>query len=191
MQAAGFLERGPRRYYCGVAEDPIELTSDQLAEAAERWPDESEGEQRRRMMLSIRAKAKHEIIADPATGRRVFGGPQPNSGRKSKKRAAETIADLAQGDRQKEVIDALFSGLAPSEDAAVRVRTAAKIVEIERDERELQLREDEFTGMPKDELQRLLANGLARMIERGEITDPREALREARQGYDVDGTVAA
>jgi hypothetical protein len=148
----------------------IELTAEQIDEAAKRWPELSEAEQHRRMTLSVLAHQRHQQIADPATGRRVFGGPQPGSGRRSKKRAAEAIAELAQGNRQKEVIDALFSGLDQGNSASVRAATAKKIIDIEREERELQLKEDEFDGQSKDELKGMLAKGLVRMISNGELS---------------------
>jgi hypothetical protein len=153
-----------------IAPAQIELTPEQIAEAAERWPEHPEAEQRRRMNLSLIAKARHAQVADPTTGRRVFGGVQPGSGRKSKKRAAEAIAELAQGTRQKEVIDALFSGLDKGNSAAVRVATANKIVAIEREERELQLKEDEFDGQPKEELKGIVLKGLMRMVKQGDLS---------------------
>lgn len=153
-----------------VVSDQIELTPEQLDEAKERWPELDAAEQAKRMKLSVIAKARHAQIADPLTGRRVFGGPQPGSGRKSKKRAAEAIAELAQGTRQKEVIDGLFSGLDKNNSAAVRVSTAVKIVAIERDERELQLKEDEFDGQPKEELKAIVLKGMLRMLQRGDLS---------------------
>lgn len=179
-----------------MSDTPIELTPEQIEEARERWPECSEAEQGRRMMLSIRARAKHEEIVDPATGRRAFGGPQPGSGRKPKKRVAEKIAELAQGERQKEVIDALFSGLDKKNSPAVRAATASKIISVEHQERELQLKEDEFQGMPKDELKRLVAAGFMRMIERGEMPDLRTLIpansgeAPARQPYDLEGSAS-
>jgi hypothetical protein len=179
-----------------VSDSPIELTPEQIEQARERWPDLDETEQKRRMTLSLRAKAKHDEIVDPETGRRAFGGPQPGSGRKPKKRVAEKIAELAQGERQKEVIDALFSGLHQDNSPAIRAATAAKIIGVEHQERELQLKEDEFQGMPKDELKRLVAAGFMRMIERGEMPDLRTLIpsstqgKDGRQPYDIEGSAS-
>lgn len=161
-------------------------------EALERWPDLPQEERERRRKLSEAATAKHEQIADPETGRRVFGGPQPGSGRPRKQRVAERVAELAQGDRQKEVVDALFSGLNRKNSSDVRRRTAEAIVRIEHKERELQMKEDEFSEKPKDELIEYLVGTLAKLSRRGELPDPTKLLPpgSARQPFDVEVTAA-
>lgn len=162
-----------------------------LDEAVEKWPElaEKPRELQRRAKLSVTAQQRHRQVADPDTGRRVFGGPQPGSGRPRKQRVAERIAELASGERQKDVVDALFSGLSRRNSAAVRRDTAVKIVEIERRERELQIDEEVHETRPRDELEEKLAKTLAKLGERGELPDNIRALVEgARRPYDVDAT---
>lgn len=156
-------------------------------EALERWPDLPQVERERRRKLSEAASARHAQVVDEDTGRRLFGGPQPGSGRPRKQRVAERVADLAQGPRQKEVIDALFAGLSRGNSSDTRRRTAEAIVRIEHQERELQMREDEFSDKPKDELMEYLITLFAKLGARGELPDISSML-PARQEFDVEAT---
>jgi hypothetical protein len=157
-------------------------------EALERWPELEPEERERRRKLSEAASARHAQIIDPESGRRLFGGPQPGSGRPRKQRVAERVAELAQGPRQKEVIDALFAGLGKGNSSDTRRRTAEAIVRIEHQERELQMREDEFSEKPKDELLEYLIGLFAKLAARGELPDISALLPpgDARLPFDAE-----
>jgi hypothetical protein len=157
-------------------------------EALERWPDLEPEDRERRRKLSNKAKERHAQVADPQTGRRVFGGPQPGSGRPRKKRVAEAVAEKAT-EEQERVVNALFSGLKKSNDPKVRVATAEKIIKIEHKERELQLHEDSFQGKSEEDFREWLEDRLVGLSLAGDLPTPGES-SAPRQQYDAEGSVA-
>lgn len=167
-----------------------DLTDDELAEAKERWPDADEAAQVRYKKLSIGATEAHKEVVDRVTGRRKFGGPQ-GGGRPRKNRIGASVADLASNEREKDVTDALFSGLDKSEPANVRAKTAKAIVDISHREAELELEEDRFDDTPRRELMQFLGPVLAKLSAKGELPmppgftlGPGEAI-DARETVDV------
>lgn len=160
-----------RRY-----EEALEQCQITDEEAAVRWPDWhdlTEKQQEAKRGRAEKAAARHMVVVDEDTGQRMLGGPQPGAGPKPKSRLGQYLAEEAQK-RATDVRDALFSGLDKSEAAAVRVNTAVKIATLERDEADLQLREDELRreleDKPRDEIQRMLSEGLAKALISGELS---------------------
>lgn len=146
------------------------------AEAAlERWPDLDDEQRERKRQHSVRgaiqAKLNHEIVADPESGRRAFGGPQPGAGRKRRLRVSEHIVELAETTKSRAIANAIFSGLDEHNDPKVRVRTAEVIAKMGMREAELKMAEDEFEGKPREQLLKLIAPALARMSAKGELPE--------------------
>lgn len=153
-------------------------------EALERWPDLEPKERDRRRVAAENMAAKHMVVVDDETGQRLVGGPQPRSGVKPKRDIAEAIADLADGERQRDVIEALFSGL-HDESKAVRGKAAERIVGIAREHREAERRDHtDLANLTKDELAELIARGILAL---GMDSDLARRLAPA-QPYDVDAT---
>lgn len=145
----------------------IELTSEQIEEARKRYPDASEAKAIHFMKLSVLANfKKHYTTPD---GRRLFGGAQPNAGRKATKRIGEAIVEAAQG-RHKEVVDAAFSALDSKEDASLRHKAAMNIARHEREERVLDMQEDEFARKTEDEVRSDAAKLLTALVQDGKIS---------------------
>lgn len=169
-------------------------------EALERWPELPASERDRRRHLAELQRARHATVVDDETGQRMLGGYQPASQNTLRKSAMETIAELADGDRQKEVVDALFAPLAKTESAAVRGKGAREIVKIAAEHREVERRDrEELAKLGKEELIAKLVTG----ILGGEMAgDLMSALQKAKTGlpsapvtpstaYDADGTAEA
>ena len=123
-------------------------------EALERWPDVAPQERARRKNLAEIAAARYATIVDDDTGQRMMGGAQPNSGKGGRKKSVvEKVAELADGERQKEVIDALFAPLASSEPAAVRGKGAERIIKMRIEHEEMERRDrEELRQLGKEEL---------------------------------------
>lgn len=142
--------------------------------ALERWPDLDDEHRERKRQHSIRAaiqaKQQHEIVVDPGSGQRLFGGPQPGSGRPRRQRVSQFIIELAETTKQRSIANAMFSGL-DADDPRVRVSTAEKIAKLGIKERELQMAEDEFEGKPREQILKLLAPILAKMSAKGQLPE--------------------
>jgi hypothetical protein len=174
-----------RRYEEALAR--VDIDDD---EAERRWPNiEPEDRERRRHLARV-AAAKYATIVDDETGQRLLGGGQP---RKNKTDIMQAIADLADGDRQKEVIDALFAPLS-DDSKAVRGKGAERIIKIKSElvERERRDRE-ELRQLDKGELVERLAKGI---LSGGMAGDLMKALASGAKVspngtvYDVDGSAS-
>lgn len=112
---------------------------------------------------SRRARELHSRVVDPETGRRAFGGPQPNSGRPRHRRAGEKVAAAAQENAGK-IITALKDALDPEQPAAIRLQAGKTWLDIERQERELQLREErELHELSQEQLIAQIVEKLAKV----------------------------
>ncbi len=121
-------------------------------EALELWPDLSEGERTRRRKLKETQKARYETVVDDEVGTRMLGGPQKPQDT-VKKAVMEAVADLANGDRQKEVIDGLFSGLDKDAGPSVRGKAAERIIKITHEQIEVERRDrEELRQLGEEEL---------------------------------------
>jgi hypothetical protein len=148
----------------------IVLDEGQIAEARRDYPDVSEGKAIHYKKLSILAKMRHAYV-DPSTGRHFFGGPQPNSGRKSTKRIGEALVEAAQG-RHKEIVDAAFAPIAKDSgaDPIQRHKAALNLAKLEREERALDMAEDEFVRKTEDEVRSDATKVLAKMVATGKLS---------------------
>jgi len=158
------------RGYVPVYQD-IVLTPEQVVEAQQRWPDETENQQRHYMRKSILAKLRHSVVLDPSTGRRAFGGAQPGSGRK--RELGNSLVDTAER-RQDEIMNAIFSALDDKLPPEVRHKAGINIVREVRKDREADMREDALDTAAKEDLVSEAAKILAAMVRSGEIdlSDP-------------------
>lgn len=148
--------------------EDIVLTPEQEAEARERWPDYSPARAYQYMRLSVLAHLKKQYV-DPTTGRALFGGPQPNSGRKATKRIGAALVEAAQG-RQKEVIDAAFAPLAEGNDPMDRHKAALNLARHEQKEREMDIVEDEYARKTDADVRRDFARVVAEMVRSGQLS---------------------
>lgn len=146
----------------------IVLTPEQEREAREQYPDVSEKQAIHRKKLSVLATLKHQYV-DPTTGRAVFGGPQPNSGRKATKRIGEALVEAAQG-RHKEIVDAAFAPISQGNDPMERHKAAMNIVKHEREQAKLDMAEDEFARKSEDEVRGDAVNLFVKMVMNGDLS---------------------
>jgi hypothetical protein len=124
---------------------------------------EEERERRRQWALE-----NNKEVIDPKTGRRRFGGPQPNSGRPRKIRAAEIVAEEATKNAR-QIVAALVDALDPEQPIKVRIEAAQKWLDIENKESALQLKEDkEWANLSEEELAKRITASFARMVEGGD-----------------------
>jgi hypothetical protein len=122
-------------------------------EALELWPDLSETERARRRKLKETQKARYETVVDDEVGTRMMGGPQQQGQGGVKKAIMEAVADLANGERQKEVVDALFSGLDKKEAPAVRGKAAERIIKVTHEQLEVERKDrEELRKLGEEEL---------------------------------------
>lgn len=145
----------------------VVLTADQVREAQETWPDRTEREQERNMKMRVLNQMRHEIIVDPATGRRAFGGAQ-DTRPKAKKRVDESLVEAADA-RVQEIVDAAFSALDPRNSPEVRHKAAMNITKEAREVRKHQIEEDELERSSNDEVKLEAARLLADMMRKGEL----------------------
>ncbi len=145
----------------------IVLTPEDEAKAAERWPDATEKKRNLYMRQSILATLRHRLPAQDGSGRRMFGGPQPGSGRK-KAELGNSLVDAATS-RLPEILDALFSPLGPGNDNNDRHKAAVNIIREVRKDREADMRADELERASKEELVKEAAAILAEMARNGDI----------------------
>jgi hypothetical protein len=152
-----------------------ELTEEELAIAAQRWPDKSLKRQIRNYQLKLRSEYFHQQDAGDGTGRRRFGGVQPGAGRKSKRKLGEAVLEYAEETAtQKRVRDAFDAGLTAKDDPALRVKTAVALTKAVQGEEALTMRREEIARdldkTPLEEVKRIAAEGILRSIQRGDIT---------------------
>jgi hypothetical protein len=163
-------------------------------EALERWPEATPRQRENKRKLAEAAAARHATVVDDETGQRLLGGPQPNNRPRSKKSVMEAITDLADGERQQEVIDAIFAPLSDS-NSAVRGKGAERIVKIAADQREMERRDrEELRQLGKEELLERLAEGILSsgmaeaLVEAVQNRAKQAALSPAREADAIDGT---
>lgn len=115
---------------------------------------------------------RRKDLANKLVAEGKIGGPRPGSGRPpTKRRAAQALAEAANAEVNK-LIDAMKSGIDPSQPASVRVTTAEKWINIERQESELRLKEDrQLEDMSADDLINLIASRFARVKAGGQTFD--------------------
>jgi hypothetical protein len=160
-------------------------------EAERRWPNCDPDDRERRRKLAMIAAAKHATIVDDETGQKLLGGHQP---RKNKTDVMQTIADLADGERQKEVIDALFAPLS-DESKAVRGKGAERIIKIKAEHVERERRDrEELRQLDRGELIDRLAKGILSGGMGAELAKALSSGVSAKVSpngtpYDVDGNV--
>lgn len=160
-------------------------------EALRLWPDMDGRAREIKRTRTEMARARHQVVVDDETGERMFGGPQKGSGARSKRKLVEAIADLANNDRQKDVIDALFAPLA-SDNLAVRGKGAERIVKIMADHEEQQRRDrDELRSLSKDELKTMLIEGILSSGMAPDLISGLVNQLPTSPVYDVDGTAEA
>lgn len=148
--------------------DEIDLTPEQVAEAAQRWPQFSAARQAQYMRMSILAHIKHQQVVDPETGRRAFGGPQPGGGPHKNKRIGQALLDEAQS-RHREIINAAFAPLGPGNTPMDRHKAAMNIARHELLERQQEIIDDEYARKSDDEIRVEAAKLLASMIRAGQL----------------------
>lgn len=130
-------------------------------EAEALWPNIDPDDRERRRRAKIGAMARHATVVDDETGQRMLGGAQPKAGRKGKADVMQTISELADGERQKEVVDALFASLDSKNDPAVRGKGAERIVRLKIEHAEMERRDrEELRQLDKDQLIDRLAKGI-------------------------------
>lgn len=162
-------------------------------DALVRWPDVSPDERDSRKLKAEKAAARYATVVDDETGQRWMGGPQPNSNRRNKvKSVVEQVVELADGDRQREVIDALFAPLTDDSNA-VRGKGAERIINIKlaHDEEQRKDRE-ELRKLGKDELLDRLVDGLLESPDmvKGLLLRLNQSKRsDSDSDYDAVGTV--
>lgn len=112
-----------------------------------------------------------ELIEDGKFGA-SFGHLSQGTNRKSKKRAAEIVAEFAVEASDK-IKKAFADGLADDQSVAVRQSSALHVLSVEARERELQLKEQDqqFKHMGKDELLDSIMTGLAALSRQGELAE--------------------
>lgn len=172
-----------RRYEIALGQ--VEISDE---EAASKWPNCSPEERERWRRMSMISRAKHSVVVDDETGQRWLGGSQP---RKNKVDVMATIVELADGERQKEIVDALFAPLDKSEPAAVRGKGAERIIRMKVEQAELERRDrEELRQLGKDELIDRLAKGIMGSSMGAELVKALTAAKIAPNGtaYDVDVT---
>src|SRR4051794_26452766 len=168
-------------------------------EALERWPDCDEKARAHKKRGSEHQKARYNTIVDDETGQRMMGGPQPKPV-VTNQNIMEAVTDLADGDRQTEVIDALFAPLSRTEAAAIRGKGAERIIKIAAEQREVERRDrQELHQLGKDQLidrlaEGILSSGLAaglfdEMIKRQAL--PENVTARVSTDFDANGTAEA
>lgn len=168
--------------------EAIEIDQD---EAMRRWPNEEPRERERRRQLALRAAARYATVVDDETGQRLLGGKQP---RKNKVDVISTIVELADGERQKEIVDAIFAPLASTESAAVRGKGAERIIRMKVEQAELQRRDrEELRQLDKDDLIDRLAKGIMGSSMGVDLVKRLVASKVAPNGtpYDVDAVATS
>jgi len=167
--------------------EDVVLTAEQVEEAKREWPTKTiyrrgpdgrkvvdrvveltEREQISRMKTRILTKLRHEVVVDPVTGQRAFGGVQRGNGTIKKKRLDEQLVEAADR-RQQEISDAFFAPLSPDNPAMDRHKAALNISREAREIRKLELAEDDLERASDDEVRREAAKVIAEMFRNGEL----------------------
>lgn len=106
---------------------------------------QEERERRRQVALDLHQRTRED-------GTRVFGGPQPGSGRPRLKTATETVAEKV-AEKGQVIFDALMDGLAKDKPQYVRNDSARTLLTIEQKHLEnVREEERELEAMRRDEL---------------------------------------
>lgn len=148
----------------------IELTEAHLSYGEKRWPDASDSMRRYRVRQVIWVRLQHQQPHPDDPNRKLLGGPQPNSGRKTaNKEIGRALVEAAQS-RQKEVVDAAFSALDPREDASLRHKAAMNLAKHERDMAKEEREADLYARMTDAEVRRGFAEMLADMVRNGDLS---------------------
>lgn len=165
-------------------------------QALERWPEQTPTERERRRKASELQQARYNTVVDDDTGQRMLGGPQKSTTVRGTKAIMEAVAELADGERQKEVIDALFAPLS-DESKAVRGKGAERIVKIAAEQSEVERRDrEELRQLGKDDLvarlvKGIMGSGSASDLMAGLIKASQQRTIEATTHSDVDASEAA
>jgi hypothetical protein len=169
----------------------IVLTPQESAEADRRWPDDEEKKRYLRMRQSVLARLKHSIVADPKTGRRLFGGPQPSNGGGYKMKTLGATLVHAVQDRQQEIVDAAFSPLARGNDPMDRHRAAMNLAKFEHEQRQQEILEDEYERKSAEEIKSEAVEMFLEMIRSGDLSLDDLEGREVVDAELVEDTEAA
>ena len=101
--------------------------------------------------------------------RRRLGGVQPRSGPKTAaKQLGKNLVERAQN-RFKEIEDAAFAPLHPSNDPMDRHKAAMNLAKLEREERQMEIIEDDYARKTEDEVRGEAALLLLGMVKKGQI----------------------
>lgn len=147
----------------------VELVPESFAQS--KWPDLPREKQITRAKQRAAWLKRYNTIDE--TGRRMVGGPQPGSGRKRTRDLGAVITEMAEGSRQRDITNALFSGL-HGPDKKLRVTTAEKIAKIVDKHKQREFEERKYEDEPLAELRKMVAKRLAQMSSNGDLPDPRE-----------------
>lgn len=175
--------------------EDVVLTEEQIEEAKREWPSRpvykrdnsgqkvrgphgkyivaytvpmTEAEQIRNMKCRVLNKMRHEVMLDPVSGRRAFGGVQPGAG--PKKRADESLVEAADN-RIDELIDAAFSSVTPGNGNTneVRHKSAMNIIKVAQNLKKIQMTDKELDKASGEELANLAAEILAQAVRDGKL----------------------
>ena len=144
----------------------------------EKWVPTTQEQQIASMKMRVLNQMRHEIILDPITGRRAFGGVQRGSGGPKKKRLDEMLIDEAES-RSRDITDALFSALERGVDPAVRHKAAINIMREARAVHEQAQRDDELDRASKEEIMDLAVSILTGAVRSGDLSPADFDLTEA------------
>lgn len=119
----------------------------------------------RRSKLATELGQRH----DPLTGRRVFGGHQPGSGRPKKRRATEIMNDEIEKNA-KDYWQRLHNIALNDPKSALAIQAIGQLVAIANKESDIQAREDrEMEKTSTEDLIEIVSTRLARLSESGKL----------------------
>lgn len=145
----------------------IALSPTEIEEAREEWPEATEKQQVSRMKMRKLMRLQHEIVVDPATGRRYVGGPQPQT--KAAQRRVDAALIEAADERIDEIRNAMFAPLSPKNPDMDRHRAAVNIVRETREARKHEMAEDELDGASDAEVRDLAMGIIREMFQGGDL----------------------
>lgn len=126
---------------------------------------EEERENRKQRALALTQQRRED-------GTRVFGGPQPGSGRPRSKRTSEILAEKVQREAE-EIWETLHDGLQKNVPQAVRNQTVEIMLRIEaQEEQARRAEESDLATLKRDELIALLVKKLVKIDTAGHIDLP-------------------
>lgn len=124
----------------------------------------TDAERKRRSDLAVELNKKR----DPVTGKRVFGGNQPNNGRPRKKRATELMNEKVE-QHAEEIFNRLLFILRKGRPLE-SLQAANQMVAIVNKESDIKTREEKsIENTTTEDLMTLVASRIARLAERGLI----------------------